>query len=186
MITIDHFGAEDGKLFEPGPRYATHPFEIIAVLASVFIPVGAYFAEIKENAIVMQGQEEGCSTVTTFVGPEEEIARVIPFIYYYMTQALSPSMLPAADMLVYIQAVLAERGSHPSLACEVPPDFESEELHLAVLHGCGITDEDDFAAGLTAKIPAIAVAAMFAEEPGVSFISELKLLNGDSLLEFIL
>lgn len=179
MITICHFMQNGDESSEPEPLHAEHPFEVISLIAVTAIPAGAYFTEVKERAIIMEGCDGDCRTVTTFVGPPEEMAAVIAFVYHYMTVAEEASTLPTSDMLVAIEARIAERGNHPSLANEVPPEPESEELKRAVLHACGVTDPDDFAAGLDARIHCIAVAALFAEEPGISFVIELKELMED-------
>lgn len=184
MIIISNFSQEGDEHFEPEPLVAEHPFEAIAALATSFLPLGAYFTEVKENAVILEGQEGGCHTVLTLVGPPLEMEPVISFIYHYTTQAEKLADLPTTAMVAFLCAHIAERGNHPSLACEVPPVFESEELHRAVLYACGIVDEDDFAAGMRAKIPAIAIAAFFAQEPGVSFITELRILDADPALDF--
>jgi hypothetical protein len=184
MITISNFSHEGDEYFEPTPLIAEHPFEVIATLATLFIPLGAYLTEVKENAIVLEGQEGECHTVLTFVGSPLEMAPVISFIYHYTTQADQLAEVPTHAMVAFLQEHIKERGNHFSLACEVPSAFESEELHRAVLYSCGITDEDDFAAGMAAKIPAVAIAAFFAQEPGVSFILELRDLDNDPTLEF--
>lgn len=184
MITISNFSLDGDECFEPRPLVAEHPFEVIATLASLFLPLGAYFTEVKEHAIVLEGQEGGSHTVLTFVGDPLEMEPIISFAYHYVTQAEKLAQLPTGAMVAYLQNYIAERGNHPSQACEVPPTFESEELHRAVLYSCGITDEDDLAAGMSAKIPAVAMAAFFAQEPGVSFIAELRELDNDPELDF--
>ncbi len=172
VILIAHMMQEGGKHTEPGPLLADHPFEVIALMAHVALPAGARFTEVGEGAIMMEGETEGCSTVTTFVGPKEEMAPIISFIYHYYARLDKPSAHPVPLMLEYINERMRAADFEP-------PEAESADLRRAVLFGCNIVDGDDIEAGLQASIDCITVAAIFAEDPGVSFLQELKELVED-------
>jgi hypothetical protein len=180
MITIAHLRQSGDVLDEPTPLIVDHPFEVISLIAKIALPSGEQFTEVKENAIMMQSSCEKWSTITTYVGQPEEIAPIISFAYHYLTQAEKPVDLPVALMRAYVNERIAERMKGVVSATDAPPEEESSALRRAVLFGCGIVDEDDISVGLEAGIHCITMAALFAEEPGVSFLEELYELVNDA------
>lgn len=160
------------------PLVPNHPYEMIGALATWFLPAGVYFSEVTETSVLLEARDLTTAAIITLTGEPREFVPVIRFIYYYMTQAEERTDLSVVKMLDWVREKIKERGTHVSLASEVPPLPNAPDLLRAVLYSCDVS-ENDFAEALKANTMHIAAAASSADELGLPFLEELREIQND-------
>ncbi len=176
MITVKQFRDRGNEHFEQATLTFNNPLEAVVHLAKAELGWGGQIVDVDENHIKVQTRVLNCLDTSIFEGSAEEMKPLFEFAYFYMETREKYSNLIVDETVDYIQCLPNEIGGVPLfLSILTPFLIGGNRLKVAVMLACGMRDEKDIKAGLSAKIDDLVAAVQLSKEGRCSFREALAI-----------